>query len=786
MRFPGLNKCQHNKAAWAILVNERFGKFGDFSSGIEEEWHRDFNLRKQADMDSPKLNEAKNPEMHSSTPNQYNLRSSREITKRHAEAATTARRLWSSASSAPDSHEYLQRKKITAHGVRVLRSELVIPASSKGSISTLQFIDLDGTKRFLKGGKKSGSYFALGHVSSGNLIFLVEGFATGASVYEATGYPTIVAFDSNNLLPVAKELRSQYPDKKIIVCADDDHSNRVNVGIVAAQKVVAEISDSSTITPNFGTERSDNETDFNDLASRIGLQKLRIQLMNALNLSSTLIDEWEPPQPLVGQSKGKPYPLETLPGVARAAVQEVADFTKAPVPMVVTSMLGVVSLAVQGHYDVERVPGLTGPSSTALLTIADSGERKSTCDKLFSEPILKHQAKMRLETEEAMARYRAAIAVWDDQKSAFREEVRKRTRKKTGQCDVTDLQNDLESLEQAEPIKPQIPVYLRGDDTPENLAWTLAKEWPSAAVIASEAGAILGSHGMGKDSIMRNLALINMLWDGGTLQIGRRSSESFEVSNVRFTLALQAQTATIKEFVERSGALARGIGYFARFCIASPESTQGTRFFTTPPDGWPCLNQFHERIQSIMQQELPLTENGKLEPRRLSLSEKARDRWIKYHDDVEKQLSREGEYYEIRDVASKSADNAARFACQFHVFQGCKGDICVSCMDAGCQIAAWYLSESLRFFQEIAIPQELTDAIALDSWICAFCRENNTGKISTRDIQRNVTPSRLRKKSILDKTFGILEEHHRIKEVTNGRRKWIEVHPKMLLKGEIE
>lgn len=87
----------------------------------------------------------------------------------------------------------------------------------------------------------------------------------------------------------------------------------------------------------------------------------------------------------------------------------------------------------------------------------------------------------------------------------------------------------LRDLEHDKPEPPKIPRLLYADATPEALAYGLAKQWPSGGVVSAEAGIVFGSHGMGKDSVMRNLGLLNQLWDGTSLTIDRRSTESFTV-----------------------------------------------------------------------------------------------------------------------------------------------------------------------------------------------------------------------------------------------------------------
>jgi putative DNA primase/helicase len=170
---------------------------------------------------------------------------------------------------------------------------------------------------------------------------------------------------------------------------------------------------------------------------------------------------------------------------------------------------------------------------------------------------------------------------------------------------------------------------------------------------------------MGKESIMRNLSLFNVLWDGGALPIGRRTSESFTVRGARATLSLQVQEAALRNFIDRSGGLARGVGFLARFLLAWPESTQGYRPFSDPPPDWPSLSAFNRRVAEILAIPVPMDEEGALNPSMLSLSRDAKAAWVAFHDEIEVELRNGGELYDVRDVASKTADNAVRLAALF-------------------------------------------------------------------------------------------------------------------------
>ena len=96
---------------------------------------------------------------------------------------------------------------------------------------------------------------------------------------------------------------------------------------------------------------------------------------------------WPNPQPLTEKIAAEAYPLDALPDKVRLAVEEVLGFAKAPMVLVASSALASLSLATQAHVDIKRAEKLTGPTGLFLLSIADSGERKSTCDGFFSKPI---------------------------------------------------------------------------------------------------------------------------------------------------------------------------------------------------------------------------------------------------------------------------------------------------------------------------------------------------------------------------------------------------------------
>lgn len=169
-------------------------------------------------------------------------------------------------------HPYLTVKNIQAHIAKIDADNwLLIPVvDMTGHLTSLQFINPNGGKSFKKGGKISGCFCPLGYEGDTPILLVCEGFATGATLREASGLPVVVAFNAGNLKPVTMSLRMMHQQAKIIVCADNDHTNKTqNVGIAKAAEA-AQLANALMIYPSFAA--NDSGTDFNDLAGAKGLE----------------------------------------------------------------------------------------------------------------------------------------------------------------------------------------------------------------------------------------------------------------------------------------------------------------------------------------------------------------------------------------------------------------------------------------------------------------------------------------------------------------------------------
>lgn len=175
--------------------------------------------------------------------------------------ALKARQIFRNAKECVE-HPYLLKKDILAHGCRVLDGVLIVPLYYRGSLVSVQYINEDGSKKYLYGARKQGVYGFIGDDVT-DIIYITEGFATGATIQEATQQCVFISLDSGNLVHVASEVRKMYPLHKIVICADNDQYKKSNTGIKSAEKASCKI-DADIVYPIF-KDVSSKPTDFNDL-----------------------------------------------------------------------------------------------------------------------------------------------------------------------------------------------------------------------------------------------------------------------------------------------------------------------------------------------------------------------------------------------------------------------------------------------------------------------------------------------------------------------------------------
>ena len=186
------------------------------------------------------------------------------------------------------SHPYLERKGVKTFGdVRKNRAALVLPLrDANGELHSLQLIEADGAKKFLPGGRIAGCFFTLADKPDGALV-ICEGYATGVSIFEATGFAVVCAMNCGNLLAVSKALREKFQPREIIIAADNDcwKSEIGNPGLDKATGAAKAIH-AKLAVPRFANTTT-KPTDFNDLHQLEGLHIVTTQLESATTPQET-------------------------------------------------------------------------------------------------------------------------------------------------------------------------------------------------------------------------------------------------------------------------------------------------------------------------------------------------------------------------------------------------------------------------------------------------------------------------------------------------------------------
>ncbi len=242
------------------------------------------HLAKEHGFELPKANQPPAPPSREELARREQERAERQrqeqtrIDADHARAADEAAALWADGSEA-HACAYLERKGVQGHGVRVgADGWLLVPLrDAAGKLWNVQRIapgkpQGDGPdKLFLKGGRKSGLWHMLGSVEPAPDVLLVaEGYATAASLHEATGYPVAVAFDAGNLAHIAKALRAMYPAALLVLCGDDDVQTHARSGTNPGRAKATAAARAVQGLAVFPEGLPEGGSDFNDLHAHIG------------------------------------------------------------------------------------------------------------------------------------------------------------------------------------------------------------------------------------------------------------------------------------------------------------------------------------------------------------------------------------------------------------------------------------------------------------------------------------------------------------------------------------
>ncbi|MDN4546365.1 YfjI family protein [Pseudomonas sp. C32] len=413
-----------------------------------------------------------------------------------------------------------------------------------------------------------------------------------------------------------------------------------------------------------------------------------------------------------------------------AAVREAVRELQVHREMAIMCAFGAMTTACQGHVDVEMPTGHKVPTSLMLLTIADSGERKTTTQNYFFKAINVQNDVAYKANHEALAEYKVQHHLWGTLKRQLERTYSKCASQQDDSVTLAARDAVAEHV-RTEPQPERSGKFLYEDTTPQALVQMLYENTPNGCLLTSEANSIFSGKALGE------LDKLNTLWDGGNVIVDRVSRAGFILQNARLTLSLMAQPSVIARFMGKRGEEARGTGFLARFLVVKPRQMAGQRSpvkLSALPRQQAFNARIHERLTSAVKPDRQI----------LRFSESAADLWLQYSRGLEQQMQENGLYYYLKDHASKLLENTSRLAAILHTFE--------RDLDSDTEIDhltlqfCWKLAQicSKHFIEHLANePQLVTDANNLAHYLLQKAIKESPVEQERRTVRENdASPAR--------------------------------------------
>lgn len=468
--------------------------------------------------------------------------------------------------------------------------------------------------------------------------------------------------------------------------------------------------------------------------------------MNNIEKLESLEKQNPIPLPLTRQiEEPERFPFEAMIGMSDAVIA-IQDVTQSPLAICAQSIIAASTMATQALADVMTPMGQAHPISNFFVTIAGSGERKSTCDNEAVKGILTHERKLRDQYEFDIQNYIIEKKAYD--LAINKAEKGKKTR--------SEIETALKNVEEP-PSPPLDPILLCPDPTIEGLYKLLASGQPSMGVFSAEGGQFIGGYGMNGDNRLKTAAAFSCLWDGSVIHRVRALDGASSLYGKRVSAHLMVQPDVAQKLL--SDSLISDQGLLSRILCVAPASTAGTRLWKPPsPSSQSRIAAYNSHIENILSQPLSLAEKKKneLELPNIGLTPQALGDWVLFHDEAEIGMAKDGKYSSIRNLANKIPEHAMRLAAVIALYNNPQArEINQECLRGGIILARYYLSEALRLQGAGYISSEIQTAHELLNWLQT--KWDNT-YVSLPDIYQRST-TKLREKAAANKSVGILEDH---------------------------
>lgn len=472
----------------------------------------------------------------------------------------------------------------------------------------------------------------------------------------------------------------------------------------------------------------------------------------------------EAPLPLRRELReADPYPVSALGELMGQAVSAAASIISAPLALCAQSALANAALAVQGQANaVKPWSGKAGPISLFLLSIAESGDRKSTADDaLGGDAIEEHESSLEDDYGRERQRFENEREGYEMARTAIKAKANKDGEPPTA------LADRLQELG-GPPSPPLSPSLKFGDPTIEGVHKHFASGQPSSGLFSTEGGAFVGGVGMSADNALKTSAQLSELWDGAPIKRLRAGDGAMVLRNRRLSFHLMMQPGAAHQWL--SNPVIRDQGLFSRMLVAAPKSLAGSRFHkAVSADERTRLAHFNRHLITLLEHPLPVDpeRRGELRPRALPLDADAEAVMWEFYNSIEAQSGADGALAPVKGLAGKTTDHAVRLAAVIGLFENpALESINDALMRRGIKVAQWYLGEALRLTEAEAFPPDLVNAEKTLDWL----KSKEAGDVFSLPCLYMKGPRPVRHKETAAKVISILLDHKQIEKVDGSHR----------------
>ncbi len=448
-----------------------------------------------------------------------------------------------------------------------------------------------------------------------------------------------------------------------------------------------------------------------------------------------------------------PFPLHAL-GSFKEPVQSLNQECQAAIEICFASAFMVLNHAAQALVNV-KIEKRTLPISCFFITVAESGERKTSVEGITLQITQEYQARLEEKYKEDLSVYKKELFFYE---AALKKIVASKESIETQKQKAQDLK---------EPTKPKNPVMVTSNPTMQGLMRGFQEGFPSILLASSEGGQFIGGYAMRQENQLNTLTALSSFWDGTPIDQMKKEGRLYTLRGRRLALHLGVQPSVFESFIR--GRFVKDQGFLSRCLLSVSKSLIDQRGTTLDIVSSPA-SQFtlaaYDKIMSLYKKIQ--TSDDSLTLRTLTIEPEGLPILKAFYFYGHKRCGQEGIFYDIRGFVSKSIDHVLRIAATLMMYDAPEREtIPVHYIRSAIEIVRFYMSEHLSLFSQATMPQD-QNVEKLLAWLHKrFIPED---EIDRTYLLRSGSP-KFRNKATLDPLLGQLEDRGLIQRISHNKWK---------------